>query len=149
MLSFHNVVARYIWLVEGVLPARWGTIGSSIGGVPIGGSIVQSTAAATIITCSSRSMLIPSPSYSRCCRGRRNRVLLLMIGASMSVIWYYRAHNRPSDGNGSARARSGPRRARRYPGDALLNVNALTGSVADVQWLLPGIVAAAAAIGAG
>jgi hypothetical protein len=76
---------------------------------------------------------------------------LLMIGASMSVIWYYyrRVHNRPERWQWLYAPALGGVALIVILAITLLNVNALTGSVADVQWLLPGIVAAAAAIGAG
>jgi amino acid transporter len=154
MLSFHNVVARYIYGLsrEGVLPARWGTIGGSIGGVPIGGSIVQSaTAAATIILFVAFDADPITVVFTLLSEVAAIGVLLLMIGASMSVIWYYyrRVHNRPERWQWLYAPALGGVALVVILAITLLNVNALTGSVADVQWLLPGIVAAAAAIGAG
>ena len=50
LLSFHSVVARYVYALarEGVLPANLGTLGGAHGGVPIAGSIAQTSTAAAI-----------------------------------------------------------------------------------------------------
>lgn len=51
MLAFHNVVARYVFGLarESLLHPAWAAMGGRTGGVPLGGSLVQSVIAAVTI----------------------------------------------------------------------------------------------------
>jgi amino acid transporter len=51
MMAFHNVVSRYVFALsrERVLPGSWSITGGTRGGVPIGGSVVQSVIAVVTI----------------------------------------------------------------------------------------------------
>jgi amino acid transporter len=148
MISFHNVVARYTFGLarEGVLPARLGVIGGSIGGVPIGGSIAQSvTAAITILVFMGLHADPITALFTLLSVVAAIGVLLLMIGAGLAVIRFYRLspgrpglwHRLFAPGLGAA---------------GLLvilvitsaNLTALTGQVTQVRWLLPGVILAAA-----
>lgn len=92
MVSFHNVVARYVHGLarEGVLPTRWGAIGGSRGGVPLGGSLAQSAAALVTIAVFAISGADPITSmFTSLSAVAALGVMVMMIGASAAVIRFY------------------------------------------------------------
>lgn len=153
MLSFHNVVARYIYGLsrEGVLPPRLSVTGGSIGGVPIGGSLTQSvTAAVTILIFVLLGADPIAVMFTLLSEVAAIGVLVLMIGASVAVIWYYRARpaDRPERWQWLVAPALGGAALTVILAITLLNVSALTGSIPNVQWLLPCVIVVAAASGA-
>jgi amino acid transporter len=152
MLSFHNVIARYTYGLsrEGVLPARLGITGGSIGGVPIGGSVAQSvTAAITIIVCIALKVDPITGLFTMLSEVAAIGVLLLMIGAAASVIGFYRLTPvRPGTWQWLTAPAIGGLVLIVIEVITVANMNALTGSVPHVQWLLPGVILVAAVAGA-
>jgi amino acid transporter len=152
MLSFHHVVARYVYGLsrEGVLPVPWSITGGSIGGVPIGGSVAQSVTAAIIVTIFVALGSDPITGlFTLLSEVAAIGVLLLMIGASVSVIWYYhRSVIRPTTWQWLVAPALGGGSLTIVLVITLVNIDALTGSVAYVQWILPGVILAAAIVGA-
>lgn len=153
MLSFHNVVARYTYGLarEGVLPARLGRTGGSIGGVPIGGSVAQSvTAAVTIIICVGLKVDPITGLFTMLSEVAAIGVLALMIGAALSVIAFYRhrTYDRPQTWQWFTGPAVGGGALAIILAITVANVTALTGAGSRVQWLLPGVIVVAAVIGA-
>ena len=153
MVSFHHVVARYIYGLsrEGILPASWGVTGGSIGGVPIGGSIVQSViAAATILVAIALNADPFTAVFALLSEAAAIGVLLLMIGASLSVILFYRrTPARPERWQWLIAPAVGGVALAVILAITVLNITAVTGSTTSyVQWLLPGVILVAAITGA-
>lgn len=151
MLSFHNVVARYTYGLsrEGALPARLGMTGGSIGGVPIGGSVAQSvTAAVAIVVCVALKVDPITGLFTMLSVVAAIGVLLLMIGAAVSVVCFYRRrYDRPGTSQWLTAPIVGAVILAVVLAITVANVSALAGGVAHVQWLLPGVVLAAAVAG--
>jgi amino acid transporter len=154
MVSFHHVVARYVYGLsrEGILPARWGMTGGSIGGVPIGGSIVQSvTAAVTIAIAIALDADPVTAVFTLLSEAAAIGVLLLMVGASLSVILFYRRTAppaRPETWRWLIAPAVGGVTLAVILAITVLNITAVTGATSYVQWLLPGVILAAAVTGA-
>jgi amino acid transporter len=152
LISFHNVVARYTFGLarEGVLPARLGIIGGSIGGVPIGGSIAQSvTAAITILIFMALHADPITALFTLLSVVAAIGVLLLMIGAAFAVIRFYRlSPNAPGRWHSLTAPGLGAAGLIVILAITSANLTALTGQATQARWLLPGVVLAAAVGGA-
>lgn len=141
MLSFHKMAARYVYGLarEGVLPSPWRAVR---GGVPVGGSITQSSVALIVIAVCAvvgadpiTSMFTPLAALSAL------SMLVLMVAASAAVIAYFwRQDDRPTRWSWlTAPALGGSTLA----AAATLNISTLSGAVLP-PWILPAVVAAAA-----
>jgi amino acid transporter len=152
LISFHNVVARYTFGLarEGVLPGRLGIIGGSMGGVPIGGSIGQSaTAAVTVVIFVALHADPVTQLFTWLSVVAAIGVLLLMVGVGLAVIRFYRlAPHRPSRWYRLTAPGLGVAGLVAVLVITGANVNALAGAGPQVRWLLPGVVFAAAVVGA-
>jgi amino acid transporter len=95
LVSFHNVVARYIYGIarEGVLPGRWAAAASGLrDGVPIAGSIVQSTIAAVVLLFFAAAQLDPvATMFTWLSALAALGVLALMVGACGAALSRYAA----------------------------------------------------------
>ena len=98
LLSFHNVVTRYIYSLarETVLPSSLGTLGGAQGGVPVVGSVALTSTVAVGIGVFAIAAADPLTTVfawgaELCSLG----LLVLMICTSIAVIRYYRSQGRP------------------------------------------------------
>lgn len=158
MISFHNVIARYVFGLarEGVLPVRLAATGGSIGGVPIGGSVTQSVLAVLVIAAFGVSGADPVVvMFTMLSTIAAIGVLALLASSSLSVVLYYRR---------SPKAAAGLIPRRQWLVAPLLgfvflvvilavtvsNIGTVTGDPENkvLPWLLPGLIAIAAAAGA-
>ncbi|MFD9907774.1 APC family permease [Streptomyces sp. NPDC059063] len=159
VLSFHNVVARYAFAMgrEGLLPAAFGrTTGAS--GAPGTGSLLQTVVAAVVVVAfavtDDKPAGDPTAPVLHLFTWLGNvgalGVLLLMATASVAVIVFFVRR-------GAARAQLWRIIASALAAAALLTIAGYTvkdfdvlvaaGPDSPLSWLLPGIIAAAAAVG--
>lgn len=153
LLSFHNVVARYVYSLarEGVLPAGLGTLGGAQGGVPVAGSVAQTLTAVVGIAIFAVAGLDPIAAlFTWLSELSALGILALMICTSLAVVRYYRAQDRPL----GFRLGVAPL-ASAIALLAVLVVNVVNmGSITNtdsgtaLRWVLPGIVLVTAAAGA-
>lgn len=153
LLSFHNVVARYVYSLarESVLPTRLGTLSGAQGAVPIAGSLAQTSVAALGIALFAIAGLDPIAAlFTWLSELSALGILALMICTSIAVMRYYRTHGRRLGFKlGLASVASAVALF------AVLVVNVAnmdsitnTESGTALRWILPGIVVATAAAGA-
>ncbi|OLE29354.1 MAG: hypothetical protein AUG44_04565 [Actinobacteria bacterium 13_1_20CM_3_71_11] len=94
MISFHNSVARYVFGMarERVLPARLGRISDGArGGAPIGGSLLQSLLALTVILAFVLAGADPVATlFTWLATIAAIGVMLLMFGTSLAVVGFFR-----------------------------------------------------------
>lgn len=152
LLSFHNVVARYVYSLarEGVLPPSLGTLGGAHGGVPVAGSVAQTSTAAVGIGIFAIAGLDPLAAlFTWLSELSALGILALMICTSLAVVRFYRAQGRPLGFKlGFAPVASAVALL------AVLVVNVAnmdsitnTESGTALRWILPGIVVVTAAAG--
>jgi amino acid transporter len=152
MISFHNVVARYVFGLarEGVLPRSLAATGGAIGGVPIGGSITQSVTAAVVIAVFAFSGADPlAVMFTLLSTIAAIGVLALLASSSLAVpLFYGRTARRPP----RWQSLIAPLLAFVFLVVILVVTvgNIDTGDPADstLAWVLPGLIAAAAIAGA-
>ncbi|WP_214405746.1 APC family permease [Pseudonocardia lacus] len=154
MISFHNVVARYVFALgrEGVLPFGFGTTLGATSAVPVGGSILQSVLAATCILAFALADADPIAMFTLLSTLAAIGVMALMIAASTAVIAVYRAPDRPGRPGTGVRLVAPAAGATALTGVlvvTLANLGSTLGAGAHLAWLLPTAVTTVAAAGAG
>lgn len=152
LLSFHNGVARYLFALgrERVLPQGLSRVGAR-SGAPVAGSLLQSALALIVIlvfVVADRDPLLDL--FTWLSGISAVGVILLMTGASASVVGYFR--NRQTDENLWQRAIAPTLAAIILGGLVVLLVvefDTLLGAdpTSSLRWILPGIVAAAVVLG--
>ena len=151
LLSFHSVVARYVYALarEGVLPANLGTLGGAHGGVPIAGSIAQTSTAAIGIAIFAVAGADPIATlFTWLSELSALGILALMIFTSVAVVRYYSKQGRALGWSlgvapvVSAVALSAILTVNIANMDSILNTE-----VAALRWVLPAIVVLIAALG--
>jgi amino acid transporter len=152
LLSFHNVVTRYIYSLarETVLPSSLGTLGGAQGGVPVVGSVALTSTVAVGIGVFAIAAADPLTTVfawgaELCSLG----LLVLMICTSIAVIRYYRSQGRPLGFKlGLAPLCSGVALTAVLVVN-IVNMDSITGDDSvTLRWALPGIVLLVAAAGA-
>jgi amino acid transporter len=151
LLSFHSVVARYIYSLarETVLPASLGTLGGRQGGVPVAGSVAQTSTVAAGIAVIAVSGADPLTTLAwgaeLCALG----ILVLMICTSLAVIRYYRVQGRPLRFKLGVVPLCSVIALTSVLVVSIANMDSITGaeSGATMRWVLPGIVLLVAAGG--
>jgi amino acid transporter len=151
MVSFHNSIARYAFSLgrERVLPAMFERVGR--GGAPIAGSALQSAIALAIILVFALTGADPvAIMFSWLSGVAAIAVLLMMAATSVATIAFFR---RGGGEEGAWQRTIAPSIGAALVGAALLttlvNLSAVLGAPAGraTKWLVPGAVAAAAAVG--
>jgi amino acid transporter len=155
MISFHNVIARYVFGLarEGVLPFRLAATGGAIGGVPIGGSITQSTTAAIVVGAFALSGADPvAVMFPMLTTVGSIGIIALLASSSLAVILYYRRtpQERPARRQWLVAPLLGFVFLVGILAVTVTNVGTVTGDPENqvLPWLLPSLVALAAAAGA-
>ena len=151
LLSFHNVVARYVYSLarETVLPASLGTLGGRQGGVPVAASVAQTSTVAAGIAVIAVSGADPLTTLAwgaeLCALG----ILVLMICTSLAVIRYYRAQGRPLRFKLGVVPLCSAIALTSVLVVSIANMDSITGAEygATLRWALPGIVLLVAAAG--
>ena len=108
LLSFHNVVGRYVYSLarEEVLPAGLGRLGGAQGGVPIAASLVQTATAAVMIMAFALSGADPLATlFPWTAELSALGILTLMTCSSVAVVRYYRRQGRTLGLQAGRRAR--------------------------------------------
>jgi amino acid transporter len=96
MLSFHNTIGRYVFGLsrEGALPrffSRVGSSGSTRAGAPVGGSLLQSTLAATVIVSFAAAGADPlAMLFTWLTTIAAVGVMVLMLATNIAVINFFR-----------------------------------------------------------
>ena len=155
LLSFHNTVARYVFAMsrERVLPPWLGRIGTgSTGGAPIGGSLLQSVVALLVVVAFAATGADPLKTlFTWLSYLAAVGILLLMVGASLAVIGFFRRN--PQAAETAWRRRIAPALGALMLAVVLGITVYNSGSVLGTQTfsaviiVLPGIVALAAVVG--
>jgi amino acid transporter len=153
LLSFQNVVARYIYSLarETVLPSGLSTLGGAKGGVPVAGSIAQSSTAAVGIAVFAATGVDPLTTLftwgaELCSLG----ILVLMICTSVAVVRYYRAQGRPLGFTLGVAPVVSAVALTAVLVVSIVNLDSITGPEAapTLRWALPSIVLLVAGAGA-
>jgi amino acid transporter len=151
LLSFHSVVARYVYALarEGVLPANLGTLGGAHGGVPIAGSVAQTSIAAIGIAVFAIAGADPIATlFTWLSELSALGILALMIFTSIAVLRYYRKQGRTLGWSLgatpviSAVALSAILAVNIANMDSILNTE-----ITALRWVLPAIVVLVALLG--
>ena len=153
LLSFHNVVARYVYSLarETVLPANLGTLGGTQGGVPVAGSVAQTSTAAVGIAIFAIAGADPIGTvFTWGAELTAVGILVLMIFTSVAVVRYYRAQGRPLGFQLGFAPICSAVALTAVLVVSIVNMDSLTGaeSGAALRWVLPGIVLLTAVAGA-
>ena len=153
LLSFHNVVARYIYGLarERILPSRLRAIGGTSGGVPIAGSIAQSiTALATVVFFAALGADPLAALFTWLSTLAALGVLGLMVASSIAVVRFYRTReHRPPAWKRVVAPIAGAVSLMCILAITIVNIDSLTnsGSETALKWILPLIVIVAASVG--
>lgn len=154
MISFHNVVARYLFALgrEGVFSLGFGTTLGATSGVPIGGSVLQTVLGLVCILGFAVGGADPIAMFTLLSTLAAIGVMALMVTASIAVIAVYRArpaHDRPGPWTRLVAPALGAAAMAGVLGVTLSSLGSTLGDTAGQGWLLPTAVAATAAAGAG
>jgi amino acid transporter len=152
LLSFHSVVARYIYSLarETVLPENLGNLGGTHGGVPVAGSLAQTSVAAVGIAVFAVAGADPIGTvFTWGAELTAIGILVLMICTSVAVVRYYRAQGRPLGFKLGFAPISSAIALTAVLAVSIVNMDSLTGaeSGATLRWALPGVILLVAAIG--
>jgi amino acid transporter len=152
LLSFHNVVARYVYGLarEGVLPLRLQAIGGSSDAVPIAGSLSQTVVA--LLTIGLFALLGADPIlalFTWLSTLAALGVLGLMVTTCLATVRYYRGQSQPGIWTRYVASVGGAVALGAILVTTVLNIDSLTnsGSNTALQWVLPVVVGLAAAGG--
>ncbi|MBC8093831.1 MAG: APC family permease [Pseudonocardia sp.] len=154
ILSFHNSVARYLFALgrERVLPTVLDTVGSRSGG-PVAGSIAQSVLAAVVVVVFAVSGTDPILQMFTWLSGMSAvGVVLLMAATSAAVVGYFRRHRDTAPDTWQTTI--APTLAAVVLAALVVllvaNFDTLLGAdpTSPLRWILPGLIALAAAAGA-
>lgn len=153
LLSFHNVVARYVYSLarEGVLPADLGTLGGKGGGVPVAGSVAQTAVAALGIVVFAVAGADPiAILFTWLAQLSALGILALMICTSIAVVRYYRLQGRRLGFRLGVAPMAAAAALSAVLVLSIVNMDAMTGTTAGtaLRWALPAVVLVVAVLGA-
>jgi len=152
LLSFHNVVGRYVYSLarEEVLPAGLGRLGGAQGGVPIAASLVQTATAAVMITAFTLSGADPLATlFPWTAELSALGILTLMTCSSLAVVRYYRRQGRTLGFKLGVVPVCAALALAAVLIISIANINSITNTDEDtaLRWTLPSIVLLSAAAG--
>jgi amino acid transporter len=154
MISFHQTIARYLYVLtrEGLLPKRLGRVRQGAG-VPVGGSLVASAMALTVVLVWAGLLADPMVLFTQLAALAAVGLMTLMTVACLSAVGFYR---KGGGANESGWVRVGAPILGTAAMTAVVvvtvtNLHSLIGAPPGSAgvWLLPGLIAATAVAGLG